>query len=57
MSLPKELVPVRRALNLYINSIARFIARERRFSADAAHELKTPLSVIKITSTRFREPD
>ncbi|GIU03806.1 ATP-binding protein [Shewanella morhuae] len=48
MSLPKELVPVRRALNLYIDSIARFIARERRFSADAAHELKTPLSVIKL---------
>jgi two-component system sensor histidine kinase QseC len=48
MSLPKELVPVGRALNLYINSIARFIARERRFSADAAHELKTPLSVIKL---------
>jgi two-component system sensor histidine kinase QseC len=48
MALPKELVPVRRALNLYINSIARFIARERRFSADAAHELKTPLSVIKL---------
>ena len=48
MSLPKELVPVRRALNQYISSIARFIARERRFSADAAHELKTPLSVIKL---------
>lgn len=48
MSLPKELVPVRRALNQYINSIALFIARERRFSADAAHELKTPLSIIKL---------
>ncbi|MDH1315839.1 ATP-binding protein [Shewanella xiamenensis] len=48
MSLPKELVPVRRALNQYISSIAHFIARERRFSADAAHELKTPLSVIKL---------
>lgn len=48
MSLPKELIPVRNALNLYIRSIARFIARERRFSADAAHELKTPLSVIKL---------
>lgn len=48
MPLPKELVPVRRALNQYITSIARFIARERRFSADAAHELKTPLSVIKL---------
>ncbi|MCL1089687.1 ATP-binding protein [Shewanella profunda] len=48
MSLPKELVPVRNALNQYIRSIARFIARERRFSADAAHELKTPLSVIKL---------
>ncbi len=48
MSLPKELVPVRSALNQYISSIARFIARERRFSADAAHELKTPLSVIKL---------
>ncbi|MGL5358185.1 MAG: ATP-binding protein, partial [Shewanella sp.] len=48
MPLPKELIPVRRALNHYIGSIAGFIARERRFSADAAHELKTPLAVIKL---------
>ncbi|MCH1931280.1 ATP-binding protein [Shewanella sp. A25] len=48
MSLPKELVPVRRALNQYITTLDKFIARERRFSADAAHELKTPLSVIKL---------
>jgi len=48
MPLPKELIPVRGALNHYIGSIAGFIARERRFSADAAHELKTPLAVIKL---------
>lgn len=55
MWLPKELVPVRRALNQYISSIDHFIARERRFSADAAHELKTPLSVIKLHQQGLEE--
>lgn len=48
MHLPSELLPVQKALNLYINRFANALARERRFSADAAHELKTPLSVIKL---------
>ena len=48
MPLPSELKPVQNALNVYISRFAKALARERRFSADAAHELKTPLSVIKL---------
>ncbi|TWU70063.1 hypothetical protein AYI74_02165 [Shewanella algae] len=48
LQLPKELVPVQDALNTYITRISDNLARERRFSADAAHELKTPLAVIKL---------
>ncbi|MCE9687237.1 ATP-binding protein [Shewanella sp. AS16] len=55
LPLPRELMPVRAALNLYIGSIARFLERERRFSADAAHEFKTPLSVIKLHQDGLRE--
>ncbi|QYJ86396.1 sensor histidine kinase N-terminal domain-containing protein [Shewanella mesophila] len=55
MPLPSELKPVQTALNLYISRFAHAIARERRFSADAAHELKTPLSVIKLHQDGLKE--
>ncbi|QYK01623.1 sensor histidine kinase [Shewanella psychrotolerans] len=55
MQLPSELKPVQTALNLYINRCASAIVRERRFSADAAHELKTPLSVIKLHQDGLKE--
>ena len=55
MPLPSELKPVQTALNLYISRFANALARERRFSADAAHELKTPLSVIKLHQDGLKE--
>ncbi|GGB50506.1 two-component sensor histidine kinase [Shewanella inventionis] len=48
--LPSELAAVQKALNSYLLRIADTMMRERRFSADAAHELKTPLAIIKLHS-------
>jgi len=45
---PVELVPVVDAINDLLRRLGESIARERRFSADAAHELRTPLSAIKV---------
>ncbi len=45
---PVELAPVVDAINDLLRRLNESIARERRFSADAAHELRTPLSAIKV---------
>lgn len=43
-----ELVPVVQTLNHLFERLAAAFERERRFASDAAHELRTPLSVLKI---------
>jgi len=45
---PTELVPVVDAINDLLRRLNESVQRERRFSADAAHELRTPLSAIKV---------
>jgi two-component system sensor histidine kinase QseC len=43
-----EIDPVLRALNGLLGRVQSAIARERRFTADAAHELRTPLAALKV---------
>lgn len=45
---PVELAPVVNAINDLLRRLNESVLRERRFSADAAHELRTPLSAIKV---------
>jgi two-component system sensor histidine kinase QseC len=45
---PVELAPVVDAINDLLRRLEDSIMRERRFSADAAHELRTPLAAIKV---------
>lgn len=45
---PIELAPVVDAINDLLRRLDNSIQRERRFSSDAAHELRTPLSAIKV---------
>lgn len=53
---PKELRSTVTALNRLFNRLARAIENERRFTSDAAHELRTPLAAIKIQAqVAFRE--
>ncbi len=43
-----EIEPVLQALNGLLERVRSAIARERRFNADAAHELRTPLAALKV---------
>ncbi len=45
---PAELAPVVAALNRLLAQVDELLAREKRFLAYAAHELRTPLAVLRI---------
>lgn len=47
-ALPNEIVPLRTALNALIRRVNQAFESERRFTADAAHELRTPLAALKV---------
>ena len=56
--LPKELRGVGEKLNRLLERVEASIARERRFSSHAAHELRTPLAELKMmTESVARWPD
>ncbi|MDF1485423.1 ATP-binding protein [Ramlibacter sp. H39-3-26] len=44
---PAELKPLLSALNGLFQRIEKLLVRERRFTAEAAHELRTPLAVLR----------
>jgi len=46
--LPQELEPMVAALNRLLQQVTTLLEREKRFLADAAHELRTPLAVLRI---------
>jgi two-component system sensor histidine kinase QseC len=46
---PQELLPVIRCLNSLLDRLKRSFDREKRFSSDVAHELRTPVAGIQTT--------
>jgi len=58
---PAELLPVIDRLNDLLERLERAFHREKRFTADVAHELRTPLagarSVLEVALSRDREPE
>jgi two-component system sensor histidine kinase QseC len=44
---PSEMAPMLEALNGLFRRIAELLESERRFTADAAHELRTPIAAIR----------
>ncbi|MBV8680116.1 MAG: sensor histidine kinase N-terminal domain-containing protein [Aquitalea sp.] len=47
-NVPGEVLPMVRALNALFARIAEAMEHERRFTADAAHELRTPLAALQV---------
>lgn len=47
-AVPTELQPLTTALNQLLARVSQTMAREQRFTADAAHELRSPLAAIKV---------
>lgn len=47
---PEELLPVYGSLNELLSRLERGFDRERRFSADLAHEMRTPVAELKMLS-------
>lgn len=45
---PRELTPLTRSTNDLLRRLHSSFEREKRFAADAAHELRTPISVLKV---------
>jgi len=60
-SVPPEIAPIKERLNDLLSRLEDAFKREKRFTADVAHELRTPLaairSTIEVTLTRARRPD
>ncbi|MDF3932541.1 sensor histidine kinase [Pseudomonas citronellolis] len=46
--LPRELEPMQAALNRLLGQIEALLRREHRFIADAAHEMRTPLAILRL---------
>ena len=55
---PSEIAPIKDRLNELLSGLQASFQRERRFTADVAHELRTPLagirSTIEVTLMRAR---
>lgn len=52
--LPLELLPLTSSLNAVLGRLQRAMESERRFTADAAHELRTPLAALR-TQTQLMQ--
>jgi two-component system, OmpR family, sensor histidine kinase QseC len=56
--MPTEMLPMVTALNGLFDRIAVLIENERRFTSDAAHELRTPIAAIRAQAqVALGEPD
>jgi two-component system OmpR family sensor kinase len=54
--LPEEVLPLVRELNLLFGRVRLAFEAQRNFVADAAHELRSPLTALKLQAQALRRP-
>lgn len=54
---PKELWPLKQAINTLLDRLAINMEHERRFTGDAAHELRTPMAALRAQLDALRLAD
>ncbi|NRF70827.1 sensor histidine kinase N-terminal domain-containing protein [Aquincola sp. S2] len=55
--LPRELQPLLRAINELLQRLSEALATQRRFVADAAHELRTPVTALRLQLQLLQRAD
>lgn len=53
--IPSEVRPFVRAINRLLGRVAQDLERQRRFVADAAHELRSPLTALSLQAERLQQ--
>jgi two-component system OmpR family sensor kinase len=51
---PKEILPFVRSINALIERVQSAMAKQQRFIADAAHELRTPIAALSLQTENVR---
>ena len=54
-NIPSEILPLVTALNQRFVKVAETLTREQRFTADASHELRSPLTAIKLNTQLLQQ--
>ncbi len=54
---PQEIAPFIHAINRLLQRINHLMAQQRRFIADAAHELRSPLTALSLQAQNLRQAD
>lgn len=54
-NIPSEILPLVTALNQRFAKVAETLTREQRFTADASHELRSPLTAIKLNTQLLQQ--
>jgi len=56
-SLPEEISPFVQAINRLLERVNHLIGQQRRFIADAAHELRSPLTALSVQAQNLRNAE
>ncbi|MBE0612880.1 MAG: two-component sensor histidine kinase [Burkholderiales bacterium] len=54
-SLPDEIAPFVQAINRLLERVNQLMVQQRRFIADAAHELRSPLTALSVQAQNLRQ--
>jgi len=54
-NLPQEIIPFVDAINRLLERINQLMGQQRRFIADAAHELRSPLTALSVQAQNLRQ--